>query len=276
MALDPSTFSGNRSRLALGPKDWIPKGILNVDPDTDLLTKEDRERLEKIYKAAKAWGNEGPDGQFLSITQGDVIWLAEALDQMAALRRIDDFVFPEYVAVIDAARRVAFAVRYKSRLTGTAHLEVSGPGEILSRVFDSISHASAVLLVRPVFKVSKGDLEKFRELRFQLSVDGQIVLDEPFDRHIVPGDGRLPFAFGNTTEKLGTIYQSGRLDAYQQAYPDRPLGIFLAKGQKVRIDALIHGSIDPVELKVSLLGAVYTTEAVGGGAEVVIRACGAP
>lgn len=258
----------------LGPKDWVPKGPMHADPDTDLLSESDRERLKKIYAAAKAFGDPGPDGRIMSIIKEDVMWLAETLDKIATLRRIDDFIFQEYAALINTVNCTAFALRYKSRLTGAEHRIVSGHGEILRKCFDGISQASAVLLVRPVFRVLKGDLEKFREMRFQLSIDNEIVLDEPFDRHIAPGDGRSPFAFGRTTEKSGTIFQSGWLDGQQQAWPDRPLGIFLAKGKSVRIDAVIHGPVEPVEIKTSLLGAVYTTEGLGGGAGVLIHAPG--
>lgn len=259
-APDPSTFK------VLGPKDWVPKSPLFADFGTDLLSGDDRKKLQGLFKKAK-------DGHFENAD--DVKWLCETLDRVATLRRMDDYMFPEYVCLINYIACNAFALKFGRRMDPYQETAVLGSGEIMDMTM-SCQTSGAVFMVRPVVRILEagpGDREKFLDAGMKMKVDGYAVIDEPFRRHVLskPMEGRAPFSF-HSIPKDGTLFGVSPMTPAMEADGNVNLGIFLQTGTNVRIEAVTPGRFtDPVNVRVSLLGALYTTKASGGAVDWAVR-----
>lgn len=245
----------------LGPKDWIPRDPLWARPGTDFLTNEERERLQALRKMAGAGVLTGPD---------DVKWLCRTLDRIATYRKIDDYVFPEYVGLVNYISNMSYALRFDKRHDFRQDAVVLGHLSILEKLI-SAQPCDAYFMVRPVVEILKGDIDdigKFMDATLVMKFDGSEAVRGEFRRHTLPFDG-VPFTFDNSIPKatlsLGVSPMEYSVSGSMWETNARVnLGLFLPNGTLVEIVVMdLRPLSEPVVVRTSLLGAFYTTRAAG-------------
>lgn len=249
----------------LGPKDWIPgapesNGVANGD----FLSKEDRARFDKIKDSRKGGGQ---------VPSGEVEWLVKTVETMSTLRRIDDFIFPDYISLYNPIAKVAYAMRFDGRMdhlrTRRTVVATAGPTDIMNIDLACLA-SDAFHVVRPVIEILKSDPEDLGKLldgTLVMSVDGRVVFKEPLRYHAAPLDRKAPFMFRGTYEDLFSAHPLVRnfgTGIFETAI-DRTLGLFLPNASHVVL-TVMHGdhvNRAPVLVKAWLLGALYTTRQAG-------------
>jgi hypothetical protein len=267
--MGPVPSTSDRIRI-LGPKDWVPMGPLpSPGFGTDFLVPEDRERLNQIYGKAVAGD---------AVTPEEVIWLSRALNHAATLRRMDDYLFPKYVCLINGMSGTAMALGFPKRVTHLVReTAVLGAGDLLHQVVEC-DVCTAVFMVRPVVEILKADpvdREKFLSSRMRMYVGHVAVIDDTFLGHTLPLEGRAPFTFGSElpAKTENGLYGVSPLTDQNEADGRYNLGLFVPNGTDLRIEAVISGSFrDPVVVRTKILGALYTTK--GPGASFGVRLLG--
>jgi len=237
------------------PKDWHPVGKGTPGPGQDFLSPEDRKRLRGIRR-------KGAD-----VPPEDVAWLRKMVEELSILRRIDDFIFPEQAALINHISNCGYQIRMARRLEieQTAVL----PGNMI--MFQVLEHfiacqpPEAVLVIRPWIEVKEGtaaaDVETLSAGTLEFVVDPQIVISEAVRRHLLPGDGRRPFVLDQSVDLFAAV--PWRLDDRGNIILTPPFGIFATNGSRLEI-RISHGTLEqPVQIRASVLAALYTTKDVG-------------
>lgn len=209
----------------------------------------------------------------------EVRWLLDRL--RATLSRPDEFDFPEYAALINPAKKEAFALRRllipnwtwrfdlpKNALTSRARL--------VSFSTQCDVHA-AYLVIRPWIRVHADTkdsvFEQLRTCSVKLTFDGvEVLVEAPIDKFLLAKDGGgLSWLSGLYVTRDMLVFPAVELDPKSlEALPERPLGVFAPNNTRIELE--IKGPSghenDPMQIIAGLTAMEYTTKADGGGVEL--------